>query len=258
MKQIMLDIGYRLRRFPFWIAVCLSALAFYQGMFSETDGDVLYFYTVSISFGTFLVLAPCIAAMPCAASICREMHGGLVLYHMHRCGVRRYLCNRATACIITGGLALMLGPLFVCAGLLTKYPIAGEYIRGIYHYGDNTSFSSLLIRNQYMLFLGMKLVLLFLHGASAAMVCFAASAYNSNTFVALFTPFILFRAYDMFIVSGLDYLYKVSALVTGYVYNVPFNDTWGFLMYAIIVQVVIWFLAWWVAYVRFRRQLKNA
>lgn len=258
MKQIILDIGYRLRRFPFWIAVCLSAMVFYQGMLSENEGDVLYFYIVSISFGTFLVLAPCIAAMPCAVSICREMRGGLASYHIHRCGVGRYLRNRATSCIITGGLALMLGPLLVCAGLLTKYPIAGEYMRGAYHYGDNTSFSSLLIRNQYMLFLGMKLVLLFLHGASSAMVCFAASAYSANIFVALFTPFILFRAYDIFIGFEFNYLYSVSALVTGYVYDVPFSDTWGFLGYAISVQVVVWLLAWGIAYFGFRRQLKNA
>jgi hypothetical protein len=249
MKQIQLNIRYQLLCAPFWISVVLSAMVYAMGMLGRETNDILYYYTVSTTFGVFYPLAACIAMLPSGIIFSRELHSGNYNYCVSRTSLTRYLGNKTISCAVIGGLTLVSGPIIVTLSQLHKYPFVSGVFLEIYSAPElNVSLSDLVAAQNWFLFYAIKLYLVFLHGCSVILIGFAVAPYSKDSFVILFSPFVLLRLYDMFISYRMNAIFGFSTLFNGFSLDVPFNNTWGFIGYATGVQLVLWILCFFVAF----------
>ena len=131
MRKVLLDVFYSVQTRGFWVAVFLSAAAFMEAVLAEGEGDLLYLYTMSMSFGIFTVAASCIAVLPTVREL-SSYKGSIMKYNLLRSGTSRYIVGKAISISIIGGLALMLGPAISLIVLSFKNPLVSEAFLDIY------------------------------------------------------------------------------------------------------------------------------
>lgn len=259
MRRILLDISYALRTRNFWIAVILSAAAFLETALAEGSGDLLLLYQMSMSYGIFLIVAPCIAVLPNVREL-SSYKGSIMKYNLLRCGTGRYIIEQAISSSIVGGLALMAGPALSLALLSFKFPIVSESFFYVYMAAPeyNASFSNLVRAQHYYLYLCAKLLMVFMFGATMNMIAFAVSTCTKESFVIAFTPFILIQSTTNLTNRAGTVFVRPAIYLHGNLVNLPFDNTCGFLGFVILVHLIIALICLAVSNCILRRRLKYA
>lgn len=258
MHRTILEIRYQLRTRNFWIAVLLSVVAFMEPAVAERNGDILYLYNMSICYGIFLVAAPFIAVIP-GVRILSNYQGHIMRYNVTRSGRRTYICSQAVVVAVTGGIALALGPLISVLLLALRFPLASEAYKSVYILDPlyNASFSTLLNQQHYVLFLMIKLCMVFGYGFSVNMIAFVISTIIQDSFVITFSPFILLQGTSLW-TNRLPIFYRHAVYLHGNVINLSFNNTWGFIGVTTIVHISIAVVSMLVGIKMLTRRWANA
>jgi hypothetical protein len=233
---------------PFLVAVLLSAAVFYLGLDRYYAADVLYQYRHSTQFGIFIPLSVVVAVLPVGIILNQERKNNVFMYGAHRSTMVRYMVSKAVVCATVGGLALSLGAACICLGLLADRPLNS----GAYQFAfavmeaPITSFDDLIIMGHPVFFFSVKLFLLFLHGASCALVAFAVAHFCSDLYIVQLFPFILYQAVYTFLGPYINPMYHPIDLMIG-IFYAPFDSWLASLGYALVYQLSIWAAAFFVA-----------
>ena len=259
MRKVLLDVFYSVQTRGFWVAVFLSAAAFMEAVLAEGEGDLLYLYTMSMSFGIFTVAASCIAVLPTVREL-SSYKGSILKYNLLRSGTSRYIVGKAISISIIGGLALMLGPAISLIVLSFKNPLVSEAFLDIYALEPelNASFSNLVRAQQYQLFLAIKLLMVFMYGFSINMIAFAVSTCAKESFVIALAPFLILQSATNLLNSAGTAYVKPATYLHGYLLRVPFDNTLGFFGVILLTHVVIFGICLTASIYIIGRRLKYA
>lgn len=150
---------------------------------------VMYYFFNSFSFGGVFseYFAAIMAAIPFAANFCQETEGGMTIYKISRCGSRAYVRSKFLVASLLGGLTLFLGGLLFILSLTTYLPIVTP---GKLFESQWIPFYQALSHGNGALYLVIVLYISFLGGALWGSVGLCASAFFTNSYVAICTPFI--------------------------------------------------------------------
>lgn len=262
MKQWLLDVRAHLHSGLFFGASILCTWVYLMGWIETEPTDLLYFYTMTTTFGILYPMASCIAVLPSVSLLRDELRGAYCDQCVIRCGEKRHLLRKTALSMVLGGAALVLGIAIALLIQSFSMPLATEYwFWGSYMYAPelNTTFSDLITNGQYALFLILKLSLVFAHGCSACAMMIAASMLFRNPFTALFAPFVIMRSYDMFIAPLFgSALAAIAPMFNGFLLSVPMNNTWGYWGYVMGVQCLVWILCFFIAYLGMKRRRNHA
>lgn len=258
MYRTILEIRYQFHTRSFWITVLLSVVAFMEAALIEWYGDLIYLYKISMSYGVFVVAAPCIAVLP-NVKILSSYKGNVMKYNLTRSGKRTYFNSRAFVVSFTGGLALMLGPVISLLLLSFKFPMASDVYRDLYELEPalNGSFHTLMNNHQFVAFFASKLLMVFLYGFSVNQIAFAISTLAQDSFVIVFAPFIILQGMSLWLNKG-SIFFQPAMYLHGNVINLPFDDTFGFLAFVLCVHIVLWIVCLFIAHNVLKRRLEYA
>lgn len=263
LRRLLLDIWYRIRSPLFWATFLLSAGAYFAPIAKEFKyleyQDILILHVSAVSMGVFCTFAPCIAVLPNIRRLA-AFRSGLMKYELVRCGKGKRLALEAGASMITGGLALWLGPVLVQI-LLSAFgcPLVGDGALEFFaeEAEINACFANLWSAGRYGAYNAAKLFLFFLFGMTVNMMALAVSAFISDSFVIAFVPVILIENMTIWLGRYSRYLRNTTYL-TADIFRLPYDNTIGFLLVISGIQCAVWLICFIIAKFITDRRLNHA
>ena|GEM_PF-2446825 len=200
-RTVIADIK-RALRFPILIAILVVILSFildnYGDLLVAFENperakeviSVFYYYFNAVSFGGMFTryLFVLIAAVPFGAQYARERQSGMTVFLIHRSGQRNYCISKMLTAALTGGLALCLGSLIFVAGLSTRLQLIVPLNLTEFVW---LPYCSLLSSGGGVPYFAAALYLMFLTGALWASVAMCVSAFTSDPYVVIASPFLI-------------------------------------------------------------------
>ena len=137
----------------------------------------------ALSSEAMTMALPILAALPFTSAVVDDIKSGFVKEYLPRTTLTGYWVGRAVACVLSGGLALVLGMLaaYIAAALLFTPMEAAP-----------TGFSGGAELSVYMAQLGEKGLLLFCSGGLWAMVGMLFAALTESRYMAYASPFVFY------------------------------------------------------------------
>ncbi|MGI5986223.1 MAG: hypothetical protein ACOX7O_10290 [Oscillospiraceae bacterium] len=200
---------------PFLVAVILVVLCIAFDSWNELifiirepeNIGAFYYYFNSLSFGgTYSgYLLPMLAALPFAASYCIEDQSNMINFIVARADKKKYCLSKILVSAISGGLVLALGGLLLVLLLTIRIPLVTDdevMLMTMNRY----PFYTLLAKGNGAGYFAAMFYLAFLRGFLYAAAALTVSAYFTNKYVTVASPFIvsflLIRAYNLLHIPG--------------------------------------------------------
>ena len=179
------------------------------------DMSVWYYYFFSVvMMGTYSSnMFPLLAALPFAANYCEEQQAGVTPLIVSRSSKRSYCISKMLVCTIAGGLALFFGVLLHTVVLSTQLSLCNsealQQMQGLPYYtalANGTGAGYFLI----------GAYLAFLRGALYASAAITVSAYITNKYVTIASPFIIhFIAVRLYVILKVPNQARLDLLLRG-------------------------------------------
>lgn len=131
----------------------------------------------AVSSETLKLILPIVAALPFTASYYDDLHSGFIKESLPRAGYRKYLLGKVEACLLSGGMAPVIGVL--CFRLIISLAILPK-----------TAYFTIFWNE--VLWAGAHCLLLFFSGALWSLVGMTGAALTNSKYMAYSAPFILF------------------------------------------------------------------
>jgi hypothetical protein len=216
----------RALRFPLLIAILVVVLGFVFDNYGDLQvaienperarevSTVLYFYFNSVSFGGVFsrYLFAMIAALPFASGYVAERQSGMTTFLISKTGQRNYCFSKMLVSAISGGLALAIGSTMFILIMSTRMPlvndaIAFEHIWAPYH---------ALLAGNGITYFAVALYLMFITGVLWGAVAMCVSAYVTDKYVVIASPFLIaFVEMQFSRMLKLPNSYRIEWLLTG-------------------------------------------
>lgn len=215
------------------------------------DADVVYYFQIS-NISAFSSISLILATIPLSVGFCEDWNSKNIWNINMRGTLRTYCYSKCICCMLSGGIAIVIGQLIYILYLVMIFPIV-KYNRG----GALISpiFYKLIDNSLYVKYFFYCLLLIFLRNALAALIAFFTSLYITNSFVTMVSPLIIwyiitFVANKSSIPSSLNIPYILS----GY-YNAgsPLNS----MLYILILSFLLIFILIWQANKHIRKRIEE-
>lgn len=188
----------RALRLPMLFAILAVIMGFVFDNYSEltfwAQGSetvsVFYYYFNSVSFGGMFssYLFPLIAALPFAAECAEQRRSGMTLYLVNRSGVKNYGILKMLTAALSGGLALCLGGMIFVAVLSVRLQLVNP--GDLAEHAGWMPYYSLLASGNGITYFFAAWYLLFLTGALYASAAMCVSAFTTDRYVVIASPFL--------------------------------------------------------------------
>lgn len=252
MWRIFHDVWYRIRSPLFWATVLLGAGVYFAPITKEFRyleyQDILILHVSAVSLGIICTFAPCIAVLPNIKRL-TAFRSDLMKYELIRCGKGKRLMIEGVTSMITGGLALWLGPVLVQILLrVCGCPLVGDIALEFFaeEVEINACFANLWGAGRYEVYNAAKLFLFFLFGMTVNMMALAVSAFISDSFVIAFVPMILIENITIWLGRYSQYLRNTTYLTCD-LFHLPYDNTIGFLLVISGIQCAVWLTCFIIA-----------
>ncbi|RYL87305.1 hypothetical protein [Sporolactobacillus sp. THM19-2] len=204
--------------------------AFYPG-----SPYVIWMYFVGDTRNIYILIFPLLASLAYADAYAEDFNTGFIKNIVTKMNKRKYLFVRYLVNYCVGGFVAVFPLIFNFLGEMTAFPL----IENNYYFGMNLvtdlSFFPQLYYQHPILYLLVRLLLLFLLGGVLASIGLAFSTAVKNRYIALVFPFLVFMGFDLFTYSFLG-KYSISGL---FLENGQAN--WGIPIYLIVGSIGTFF-----------------
>ncbi len=219
-----------------------------EASFSKMCGDFVNEVITAHARSGFNLFAPIFAVLPCTTIFCDDYNSGYIKSILLRSSKRKYIAECIGCCSISGGLAVLLPDLLCsCAFMIAAEP----------HLPDKYGTSLALYSAIEYIWDGRLVILLFLFfsflfGVVWANIGLCISAYATNRYVTLATPFALYYGIHL-VLQRTDVLAILSPV------NMIQPRYTGFpnLLFPLIYQLILLCGAVFIFYRRVNRRLIN-
>ncbi len=196
MKQLIrllaIDVKRAFGSFNFFLAIAGIWIVYYAGardaMYDSAYVLLLFRYATEASGFNSILFLFCV--LPYTTSFCSDWNSKFIRQVVGRAGIHKYALSKVISCAISAGAAATLGILFFLLSCAIKFPLVSPSGNTYENFVTTTLGGELLQSGHYAAYFAIYIYLVCLAGAFWSVVGLCSSAYITNKFVALFTPFI--------------------------------------------------------------------
>ncbi|WP_025688565.1 hypothetical protein [Paenibacillus zanthoxyli] len=185
LKRAFGSIGFLIAAAGIWIV-------YYSGARTEMlhAPDVLLLFKYSAGASGINTIQILLCVLPYTTSFCSDWNSKYIMPVVIRSGTYRYAWSKIISCALSSGASIALGILLFILPFTLRIPLVSAEAGNFEAFATRTLGGELLQNDHYIAYFAIYIYLAFLSGAFWSVVGLCASAYISNKFVALFTPFI--------------------------------------------------------------------
>lgn len=146
----------------------------------QPNGFCNQFMLNALKSDAMIFSLPIICSLPYTISFVEDMQSGFIKFCLHRITVKDYLLGKVIACLLSGGLVLIIGALISYGVIVFTFsPMQAPAMPGL----EIVPFIQPFI---------MQLILFFISGALWSMVGMTAAVATNSKYMAYASPFILY------------------------------------------------------------------